>query len=125
MKKVTFIAVFILFAGLNSLLAQQVQIHPIPSYNCPLTSLNTGFQESNMHGTPGREKREMEVVISSSSTWPGQVFAKVWVVKDNGSVVKGPYTIHLDDPLEVAIGDGQWGVIIRCDWDVSASVWID
>ena len=125
MKEITLIAVFILFAGLNSLLAQLPQINPIPSFNYQLTALSTGFQEANIHGTPGREKREMEVVISSSSTWPGQVFAKVWVVKDNGSIVKGPYTIHLDDPLEVSISDGQWGVIIRCDWDVSASVWID
>ncbi|MCX6305714.1 MAG: hypothetical protein NT040_12195 [Bacteroidetes bacterium] len=124
MKKITLIAAFILIAGLTGLFAQHININPIPSFNYQLTALNTGFQERLSHGTPGREKRDMDVVISSSSTSPIPVFAKVWLAKD-GIVVKGPYTIFLDQLLSVPISDGQWGVIIKCDWDVAASVWID
>jgi hypothetical protein len=125
MKTITLIAAFILFAGLNSLMAQHPQIYPIPSYDCQLTALNTGFQEGLTHGAPNREKREMDITISSSSTSPFMVYAKVWVVKVNGHARKGPYTVFLNQPLSVPIDHDQWGVVIKCNWNVSASVWID
>jgi len=125
MKKIFFVAAFFIFVGLNSLLAQNLPINPIPSYNVQLTSLNTAFQEPGLHGTPTREKREMDIVISSSSTYSHDVSAKVWVVKDNGSIVLGPFRAFMDQVLAVQIDEGQWGVIIRCDMDVTASVWIE
>jgi hypothetical protein len=125
MKKVILLTAIMLFSGLNGLLAQHPQINPIPCFGYQLTALNTGFQESKMHGTPTREKRDMEVVISTSSTNPIPEFARVWVVKDNGAVVLGPFTIFVDEPLTVPIDNGQWGVIIRSDFDLITSVWID
>lgn len=125
MKKVILIAAIILFTGLNGLLAQLPQINPIPSFNFQLTAQSTGFREAKVHGIPSREKRDMDVVISTSSSFPILVFANVWVVKDNGSVILGPFTIYLDEPLSVPIDNGQWGVIIRSDWDLTTSVWID
>src|SRR5665647_3444426 len=114
MKKIIVVAIFILFAGVTGLMAQNYPINPIPCFNYQLTQLNTVFQERTMmHGTPTREKIEMDIVISSSSTSQNDVFAKVWVVKGNGSVVKGPYRIHLDHLLSVPIDHGQWGVIIK------------
>ena len=125
MKNFTLIAAFVLFAGLNGLFAQNFPIYPIPSYNCQLTTLKTGFQQKT-HVLPGREKRDMDVVISSSSTNPFWVYAKVWVVQGTGSEVKGPYIIFLNQLLSVPIDNtGQWGVIIDCNWDVAASVWIN
>jgi hypothetical protein len=125
MKKLFFVAIFIVFAGLNGLVAQNLPTYPIPSFNVELTATNTAFQEPKVHGNPNREKREMDIVISSSSTSLHGVYAKVWVVKDNGSVVKGPFRLYLDHVLEVPIDNGQWGVVINCKWDVSASVWTD
>jgi hypothetical protein len=125
MKKVILIAAIILATGLNGLFAQHLVINPIPNYNFPLTATNTGFQEKKTHILPSREKREMDVVITSSSSSPMLVFAKVWVVKDNGSVTLGPFTIFPDEPLNVQIDNGVWGVIIQSDWDLLASVWIE
>ncbi|MFZ4520652.1 MAG: hypothetical protein ACOYNC_03045 [Bacteroidales bacterium] len=125
MKKFILVAALILFAGIISVNAQHYNINPIPSYNVQLTDPNTAFQEIVTHTTPSKEKREMDVIISSSSTWPVLVWAKVWVVKENGTTIKGPYYIFLDRKLSVPIDYGQWGVVIQSSWSVSASVWID
>lgn len=124
MKKAILIAAFFFFAGLNCLVAQTYPINPIPSFNYQLTEPTTVFAEV-MHGQPSREKREMDVVISSSSTHPGFVYGLVWVVKKNSILVLGPYFVTLDHKLEVPIDNGQWGVVIKCSFDVDASVWID
>ncbi|MEI7723795.1 MAG: hypothetical protein WCK09_01755 [Bacteroidota bacterium] len=126
MRKFIFVTAFIMLAGLNGLFAQQYQTYPIPSFNCQLSSTNSAFKEQLSHANPTREKREMDVVISSSSTHPQLVSAKVWVVKEGGSIIKGPYRIYLDQPLSVPIDHGKWGVVLNCKYsNVSASVWID
>ena len=125
MKKIILVTALIIFAGLNSLVAQQLPINPIPSYNFPLVSQNTAFQERLVAGTHGREKREMNIVITSSSTHQYPVYAKVWVVKENGSKILGPFTVLPDHGIQVPIDHGKWGVIIRTNWNLAASVWID
>jgi hypothetical protein len=126
MKKIILLAAFLIFSGLSSLYAQHYTIQPIPSFNYQLTEPKAAFQEVITHGIPpNREKREMDVVISSSSTHPQLVHAKVWIVKRNGSTIKGPYTIYLNQVLSVPIDHSQWGVVIHCNWSVAASVWID
>jgi hypothetical protein len=124
MKKAILFAAFFLFAGLNCLVAQTYPINPIPSFNYQLSEPTTVFAEV-MHGQPSREKREMDVVISSSSTHPAFVYGLVWVVKKNYAKILGPYLVFLDHKLEVPIDEGQWGVVIKCSFDVDASVWID
>ncbi len=126
MKKVLVITAIIILACLNSLVAQVLQINPIPSYNVQLSQTLNGFQEHKKHVVlPLREKREMDVVITSNSTNPLVVFATVWIVKDNGSVVLGPFTTYPDEQLSVPIDNGQWGVVIKSDFDISASVWTE
>lgn len=126
MRKFIFVIAFIFLAGLNGLFAQQYLTYPIPSFNCQLTTTNSAFKENLVKINPTREKREMDVVISSSSTHPELVSAKVWVVKDNGHIIKGPYRIYLDQLLSVPIDNGNWGVVIKCKYsNVNASVWID
>jgi hypothetical protein len=125
MKKVILILAIILIAGLNGLFAQQYSMHQIPSYNVPLTANFNGFKEHKDKGNPTREKRDMDIVITSSSTAPVIIFATVWVVKDNGSQVLGPFTIFPDEPLSVPIDNDKWSAVISCDWDVYASVWIE
>jgi hypothetical protein len=126
MKKFILVTAVLLLTGFTSLYAQNFPIQPIPSYGCPLVTERTGFQEIMTHATPGREKREMDVVISSSSTHPQMVSAKVWVIKDNGTIVKGPYRIYLDQLLSVPIDNGKWNVVIKCKFsNINACVWID
>ncbi len=127
MKKFFFVSIFFLFTGIASVVAQSFPVNPIPSYNVSLTTLNTGFQEirPRINPLPSREKRDMEVTISSSSTSSMTIFAKVWLVKDNGASTLGPYFVAEGDQLTVPIDNGRWGVVIRCEWNVSASVWID
>jgi len=126
MKTAILFTAFIFISGMSGLFAQHnMPINPIPSFNCLLTTQTTGFKEFVSKGNPAREKRDMDVVISSSSTSPVTVFAKVWVCKENGIQVLGPYTLYLDELLSVPIDNGQWGVIIKCDWSVMASVWTE
>jgi hypothetical protein len=127
MKKFLLIAAIIFVSGMSGLYAQRHRnyINPIPSYNYPVTNEVAAFQEKLNHGNPLREKRDMDVVISSSSSSPMLIFAQVWVVKDAGSVILGPFIIYPDDQLSVPIDNGQWGVVIKSEWDITASVWID
>jgi hypothetical protein len=133
MKKVILVATLILFSGLNCLLAQRVNMHPvssrvlpIPSYNVKVKGKTTSFKElNNQDPILTREKRDMDVEISTSSTAPITVFATVWVVKANSLIINGPYIVYSDQTLSVPIDNEQWGVVINSDWEVFASVWID
>jgi len=127
MKKVLLFTAFLLVAGYNFSMAQSYQLYPIPSYNTLLLQQNNVFRQTLSHAPAAlREKREMDVVISSSSTSFFQIYAKVWVVKDNGVIVKGPFIIFPNQLLEVPIDNGKWRAIIECTFpNVCASVWID
>jgi len=124
MKKGILVIAFILVTGLSGLFAQQYVVNPIPSFNYALTTQSTTFRE-RVGGTNNREKREMDVVISSSSTNSFPVYATVWIKKVNSQVVLGPYIIFLDEPLTVQIDNSKWSAVIECAWGVNASVWIE
>jgi hypothetical protein len=129
MKKIILIAVFTLFAGINALVAQKGHTQPIPSFDYNLKSEIIQFVENRKILLPPaepKEKREMEIVISSSSTSPFDVFATVWLIKKRTNVVKGPFTIYLDQQFSKTIDNGEWSVVMYCDFkNVKASVWID
>jgi len=123
MKKTILIAALFLFVGLNGLVAQKSQNYSIPCYDIKLSQPTTEFLERKPI-TPPKEKREMEIVISSSSTSPFDVFATVWLVKKQGNVVKGPYTIYLDQPFTRTIDTDQWGVVMTCGFEnIKTSIW--
>jgi hypothetical protein len=125
MKKITLIAAFIIFAGLNGLFAQKHKVNPIPSYNVQLTAISTAFVERHIPGPPQREKRDMEVVISSSSAAPIPIPATIWVLDQNGSEILGPFAVYPNEQLSVPIDNGNWGVVINCTWEGTANVWIE
>ena len=129
MKKMILIAAILLVTGFSNAIAQKhnrpPSLHPIPSFNYPITTLNTAFQETSVHGLPSREKRDMDVVISTSSTSTNNVSATVYIVKEYGTTVLGPFTVYPDQVLEVPIDYDQWGVVIQCDDPITASVWIE
>ena len=122
MKKIILLSVIICFAYLGGLMAQV--INPIPSFNFPMTPSQALFGEIRVNNN-GKEKRDMLVEISTASHFSAQITAKVWVVKKNGNVVKGPYTIETGEPLSVPIYIGKWGVIVNCEWNVFVDVWTD
>ncbi len=127
MKKLVLFAGFFLLLGITSLLAQNLPIRPIPSYNYPLSSYMTGFAEikPRIPPPPSREKRDMEVTVSSSSTSGTAVFAKVWAVKDGGVLTFGPFIVYEGEQLSIPIDNARWGAVVQCDWNVSISIWID
>ena len=124
MKKLLLLTAIIFSAGLNGSIAQNVRINPIPSFNFYMQD-NAAFQEPKSTFTSSKEKRDMNVVVSGANHGCFQVFATVWVVKDFGSVILGPFFVDDSRQLSIGIGDGQWGTIIKSETDVFVSVWID
>jgi hypothetical protein len=129
MKKLILLAAFTFLTGINVLVAQKGHTQPIPSFDYKLNRETTEFVESHKSLLPpgnSKEKREMEIVITSSSTSPVDAFAKVWLIKNKGSVIKGPYTIYVDHQFSKTIDKGEWSVVMVCDFDnIQTSVWID
>jgi hypothetical protein len=124
MKKIILLSALIFFTSLGNIFAQNYPVNPIPSFNFQLATGQAVFSETKtVHNT--REKRDMDVVISTTNHSRIPVFAKVWVVKANGHVVKGPYRVVANQQLSVPIDNGSWGVVVKCDWEVSVDVWID
>ena len=121
MKKIILLSVVFCFISVSALVAQI--INPIPSYNFNITTPQALFGEIRVNNS--KEKRDMVVEISTASHGSTPIFAKVWVVKKNGNIVKGPFIVHLNDPLSVPIDHGKWGVIVNCDWEVLVDVYTD
>lgn len=128
MKKLILFVVLVLIAGTFGGYAQKrgaAGVYPIPSFNIPLTIGNSLFEEQNTHALPTREKRDMDVVISTSSASFVQEWATVYVVKKNENVILGPFTVYPDELLSVPIDNGHWSVLINSQFVINASVWID
>src|SRR5512135_3402272 len=122
MKKFILISIVLFFIGINGLMAQLINVNPIPSYNYQMTTASSGFMEMGPD-IQTKEKRDMQVEVTTSSKGETRAFATVWVVKRDGSHILGPYTVYPDELLSVEISGGKWGVIINCDWDITVSVW--
>jgi hypothetical protein len=122
MKKLLLVAAFILFAGVQVSLAQNT--YPIPSYNVPLNCTAIEFTESGsgIGGINSAEKRDMEVVISSSSHAPN-IYAVVWFYK-NPNHIEGPFIVPANTPFTYTLPDsGGWSVLVKTDYEVEVSVW--
>jgi hypothetical protein len=132
MKKILLLSAMIAFTWINGLKAQvfpgthglklSSKTNPIPSFNFQLTENYAVFQERVGSGT--KEKRDMNVVVKSSSKAEGEIFATVWVYKINGNETLGPFTVYCNDPLIVDINGDKWGVTVASYWDLSVDVWI-
>jgi|GEM_PF-1935143 len=121
MKNFILFTAFILFAGVQVSLAQNS--YPIPSYNVPLNGGELKFVElgTGIGGTNSAEKRDMEVVISSSSHAPN-ICATVWFFK-NPNKIEGPFIVPANEPFIFTLPDGgSWSVIIKSEFNVEASV---
>ena len=124
MKKIILLSVVLIFTGLNGLMAQFSKLNPIPCYNYQMTGAYAGFQEPGQNNQT-REKRDMNVEVTTSSDAMTEIFATVWIVEQNGSRVLGPYTIDCNEILSVELPSGTWRAVINCSWAVNVSVWIN
>jgi hypothetical protein len=124
MKKLVLFSVILLFAGLNVSMAQMSQTNTIPVYNYPLTEESTLFQEPGQ-GTENCEKRDMTVVVTSSSKGEKGETASILIVKKDGSETMGPFTIVADEPFTVTLPKGKWGVIVTSRGELETSIWIN
>ena len=118
MKKLILITALVCLAGLNQLFA----VNPIPSYNV-FVSGKSAFQESGKpgdNGTPGKERRQMNIETSSASTPPpstgfGRPMVSVVLYQIDGHNSMGPYYIYVGQSLSVGIDDSPWGVSINSE----------
>jgi hypothetical protein len=126
MKKIILISIILFFAGLNITMAQAQQvavIKSLPAYNYYMTEQSAAFLEQGSGET--REKRDMNVVISTSGDAVGEdVFATVYIVKKDGSQAFGPFTVYTNEPFSFDLPKGKWGVTINSNWDLTLSAWI-
>ena len=122
MKKLILISVICLFAGLNNVFSQKTgNINPIPSFNV-LVEGKSAFDGANS-GSNTKKKRDVIVRVSSTSHNMTTGDATVWVVKDFGAVVLGPFTVGFEEQLDIPVDEGNWGVVIKSETSVLADVW--
>jgi hypothetical protein len=122
MKKTILLSVILFFAGLSMSMGQLAKLNPIPSYNYTMTQQYASFLEQGSGET--REKRDMNVVLTTTSDATEDIFATVYIVNKNGARIMGPFTVLCNVPLTVSIPKGKCGVSVTCNYDVTLSVWI-
>jgi hypothetical protein len=123
-KSILFFVIFFL-AGIKFSIAQETykpQILPIPSFNV-LIDGNTAFQEEGSGGGT-REKRNLNVKVSTTSHGLMTGNARVYIIKGDFELVLGPYYVVYDEILSVPIDDGTWGTVIQAESGSYADVWI-
>jgi hypothetical protein len=125
MKKIILLTLAVFFTGIIVTVAQTYVVNPIPSYNFPMNEPEAVFHENKKLVTTNKEKRDMDVVVNTRSTSWIPVLAHVWVFKRTSNIIKGPYHVYPGIKLEVAIDNGKWGVLVKCDESVDVSVWTD
>jgi hypothetical protein len=126
MKKVVLLLVLILFAGVNFSYAKEksrIKPLPIPSFNVLIDERSAFLEEGS--GGNFREKRDLHVVVSTTSHGMSSGDARVWVVKGDYEVVLGPFYVAFEEELSVPIDGDQWGAVIQAQEDVYVDIWIN
>jgi hypothetical protein len=125
MKKFILLSFIALYVSLSGAVAQNPVVNPIPSFNFPMNEPTAVFHETKINTNSGKEKRDMDVVVNTRSTYNLPVFAIVFVFRLNPIRILGPYIIFPDAQLTVPIDQGKWGVLVKCNAPVDVSVWVD
>ena len=124
MKKIIIILTVLFFAITGGLMAQFAKVNPIPSYNYQMTTgQSAGFQEPGKNNDT-REKRDMQIEVTTSSDAMTRIFATVLIVKKNGTQTLGPFIVYNNETLSVSLPKGKWGAVINSNWNVNISIWI-
>jgi hypothetical protein len=123
MKKLLLLSVLFVFAGIAIANAQdntKKKPHPIPSFKTEMIG-----QDSWMDYNPGgnkKEKRDVNIRVTTSSYRPNLGDAKVYVVKSTGYFL-GPFWVAYGEVLTVPVDWGQWGVSVNCGSPILVDVW--
>ena len=124
MKKIALLSLLFLIVAWNVALAQiNNQSNPIPSFNYPLNSTTAVFQEQP--GNETFEKRDANVVITSTSDATEDQFAVVTFTNSGNSEVLGPYTIYLNQEFKVTLGKGRWSATVSTPSSLKVSIWLE
>lgn len=125
MKKIFFLAIVIFLMGMTRVEAQIPPVNPIPSYGYQMNNQIEYFHENQKHGKLLREKRDMDVVVTSRSTSFIPFYATVYVFKIKPNKILGPFQVLSGQLLKVPIDNSRWGVRVDCNWPADVSVWAD
>lgn len=123
MKKVVLFLVVMLFTGLGAQ-AQMAKVNPIPTFDYQMAPGVAAFMENGNAGET-REKRDMNVEVSSSSDGITDIFVTVLLVKKNSTETLGPFTVYCNETLTVDLPKGKWGAFVTSSYSVNISVWIE
>jgi hypothetical protein len=127
MKKVILILVIFLLAGANASISKAQGFHlgkpnPIPSFNF-ITTGQTYFEEIILGGNT-REKRNLNVSVSTTSHIPtDEEIATVYLIKNRGAQILGPYYLKDGETLTVSVSGKKWGVVVSSDEEIIVDVW--
>ena len=123
MKKILVLSAFLFFTGWNISIAQVcTKTNPIPSFDFPLNNQTAVFQEQ-----PGgtNEKRDVTVVITSTTENNSAASATVTLTNKATGEVYGPFVVSLDEKLVVTVGKGVYSAVVSTSSSVSVSIWTD
>ena len=124
MKNLLLFTIILIFAGVKVGHAQTPVINPIPSYNYLMNVPTAYFYEvTNLGASINKEKRDMDVVVTTRSTSGIPFFAKVWVFRISPNKVLGPFYVLPNTLLTVPIDKHKWGVQVDAQSPVDVSVW--
>ena len=125
MKKLLFIIILGIYAGMIAGFSQGITIYPIPSSGVEVNGF-ANFQETGtgMSLLNPQGKRAINVMVTTSYPGHQKVQATVWFYSLDSLEMMGPYTTMENDILSESIDFKAWGALIESDDDVLVSVWI-
>jgi len=124
MKKLFFLVLLFFIAQIGALQAEQ----PIPSRHARIYHMGN-FREhhyGNEHRPnqlkSNREKRDMQIQVSSSGGTP-RSSAIIYVYSADYQDVLGPFIVNSGESITIPVDDREWGAFIMSDDHVYVDVW--
>ena len=122
-QKRSLLLFFLLIAGMIAFSQNQgpKKPYPIPSIRLTMSG-KEAFKDYGSNGNT-RERRELNIQTSTTSHGIIPNLTKVWVVKNNGAIVLGPYYVLDGQLLRVPVDFGSWGAIIKSNEEIVVNIW--
>ena len=118
MKKSILLVTFFLISTFGF---SQTKPYPIPSYNVLVSSL-TFFQESSSQNN--KAKKDIHVQVNCAGKADTTCCASVVIYSLGGDFHYGPFRIYCGETLVQPVEEGEWGVAVDSECQVTVSVWI-
>jgi hypothetical protein len=127
MKKAIIIMIIFFLAVVNENITnaqnfKPAKKHPIPSFNFKMTGQAFFEEDDDIIST--REKRDLNVKVYTTSHLPMPWnMVTVYLIKNSGAQILGPYYLSLGETLTVAVSGKKWGAVVISDQEISVDVW--